>query len=72
MRKLSSRAVEAGFTLEKSITGYAYPRNGNAHNPTPRVIWQLRNATGEVLDCAYKQADLVESAEALLDEASLA
>jgi hypothetical protein len=27
------------ITFEKKIIGYAYPRNGNTHNPTPRVSW---------------------------------
>jgi len=28
-------------TITKWITGYAYARNGNAHNPTPRVRWMV-------------------------------
>ncbi len=26
--------------VTKRIIGYAYARNGNAHNPTPKVIWE--------------------------------
>ena len=28
-----------GYDVHKWTTGYAYGRNGNAHNPTPRVCW---------------------------------
>jgi hypothetical protein len=27
--------------IVKRVYGYAYPRNGNFHNPTPRVAWDL-------------------------------
>jgi hypothetical protein len=27
------------FEIRKVITGYAYPKNGNLHNPTPRVAY---------------------------------
>lgn len=32
-----------GNLIEKRVTGYAYPRNGNAHNPTPRIRWDVRS-----------------------------
>lgn len=30
-----------GFTGERVLVGHAYPRNGNAHRPTPRYRWRL-------------------------------
>ena len=27
--------------ITKKITGYAYARNGNVHNPTPKVRWDV-------------------------------
>lgn len=30
-----------GSTIVKRIVGWSYPANGNAHNPTPRVYWQI-------------------------------
>lgn len=27
--------------IRKVVAGYAYPRNGNAHNPTPRYRWEV-------------------------------
>ena len=31
-----------GYTIERRLMGYAYPRNGNVHNATPRYHWVLR------------------------------
>lgn len=28
-----------GFRIVRRVSGYAYPRSGNAHNPTPRYVW---------------------------------
>jgi hypothetical protein len=33
--------MTGGYIIRKRITGYAYPRNGNFHNPTPRVCWEV-------------------------------
>lgn len=63
MRKLSKQAQEAGLSVSKRITGYAYARNGNTHNPTPRVRWELRNKEGQLLDTASTLSDLLSTAE---------
>lgn len=39
---LSPAAIAAGLTVEKFVIGHAYARNGNAHNPTERVVWQVK------------------------------
>jgi hypothetical protein len=31
----------AGVTIRKRVVGYAYPRNGNLSNPTPRYHWLI-------------------------------
>lgn len=33
--------VSERLTLRRRLVGYAYPRNGNVHNPTPRYMWDL-------------------------------
>lgn len=63
MRTLSRQAKAAGLTVEKSISGYAYARNGNSHNPSPRVLWLLKNREGKLLDQAYRLTDLLSTAD---------
>jgi hypothetical protein len=29
------------YEIKKVIVGYAYPKNGNAHNPTPKVHYHV-------------------------------
>jgi len=29
------------FEIKKVVTGYAYPKNGNAHNPTPKTVYLI-------------------------------
>lgn len=38
------------LTIHKFIYGYAYPRNGNVHNPTPKVSWIVRDSEGRIID----------------------
>lgn len=45
---------EEQIIIRKCITGYAYARNGNAHNPTPRVRWY-----------AYRGAQCIDRAATL-------
>ena len=33
-------------TIREFISGYAYPRNGNTHNPTPERVWVVTLADG--------------------------
>jgi hypothetical protein len=35
-----------GCTAERVLTGHAYARSGNAHNPTPRYRYDVRDAEG--------------------------
>lgn len=30
--------------IAREVAGYAYPRNGNVHNPTPRYRWVVTSA----------------------------
>lgn len=30
-----------GCEIRKWVKGHAYARNGNTHNPTPRVSWEV-------------------------------
>lgn len=40
------------FTVEKLQMGESYPRNGNVHNPTPKVLWVVKDETGRIVDRA--------------------
>lgn len=51
------------MTIEKVIEGYCYPRNGNVHNPTPRVAWYVRDAEGRVVDRAATRQEALKYAE---------
>ena len=42
--------VGLGIQIRRQVDGYAYPRTGNAHNPTPRYSWSV-----------YRNGRLVES-----------
>ncbi len=37
------------FTITRHLTGYAYPRNGNVHNPTPQYVYLLK-VDGKIVD----------------------
>lgn len=39
--KITDVANAPGFQIERRLMGYAYARNGNVHNPTPRYWWIL-------------------------------
>lgn len=45
--------------IKKVIVGYAYPRNGNCHNPTPHIRWYLIE-NGQIIDSRSKLNDLKE------------
>lgn len=68
IKKLSPEATAAGLSVEKWVYGYCYARSGNAHNPTPRVSWLVKNAAGKTLSINYKRADALEIAEAIARE----
>jgi len=63
MKKLSSKAQEAGITIERHVDGYAYFRNGNAGNPTERVSWIVVNREGNPIGRVYKYAHALELAD---------
>jgi hypothetical protein len=44
--------TKGDFSVTRMTTGYAYPRNGNTHNPTPSYIWTAYRG-GERIGIAY-------------------
>lgn len=46
------------YTIEKIIVGYAYARNGNAHNPTPKIEWVVKNSSGKIVDRGPRKREL--------------
>jgi hypothetical protein len=61
-RKVSRLKLPPGYRIERVLTGFAYARNGNTHNPTPRYIWETFFEE-EVLGTSYSE----KSAVALID-----
>lgn len=49
------------FTLTRRLSGYAYPVNGNVHNPTPNYTWLLK-VDGILVDQSKTKRSLVEAA----------
>lgn len=45
----TTKDIGNGYTIERRLMGYSYPRNGNVHNATPRYMWLLR-LEGVVVD----------------------
>lgn len=52
-----------GYTLTRTLQDYAYPRNGNTHNATPRYYWSLF-LNGKRVDGDSRQRPLVAAARA--------
>lgn len=50
-----------GFEVKRVLAGYAYPQNGNVHNPTPVYSWLLM-LDGHVVDSDTKRGPLVAAA----------
>jgi hypothetical protein len=48
------------YTVKKRIAGYAYPRNGSMHNPTPRIVWELFDGQGKLVDSSPLLRKLTE------------
>lgn len=61
--KKTSVAGAPGFEIERRLMGYAYPANGNVHNPTPRYHWTLY-LDGKPVDFASKRGTLLAAAKA--------
>lgn len=49
------------FLVRRHLERYAYPANGNAHNPTPEYRWFLI-LDGKVVDTDAKRRNLVAAA----------
>ena len=52
-----------GYTLERRLQGYAYARNGNLGNATPRYSWVLR-LDGKLVDSARQRDKLLDGIKA--------
>jgi hypothetical protein len=50
-----------GFAVRRLFVGYAYPANGNVHNPTPQYHWLLL-LHGRPVDNSSRRGALVEAA----------
>lgn len=49
------------FSIRRVLVGYAYPQNGNIHNPTPQYRWHLL-LDEHLVDHSDRRTDLVEAA----------
>lgn len=50
-----------GFTGTRVLVGHHYPRNGNAHRPTPIYRWRL-SLDGRLVDTFDMRRELVAAA----------
>jgi hypothetical protein len=53
--------ADDGFRIVRVTVGFAYPRNGNLHNPSPEFRWEL-TLDGKLVDSAAKKSILVAAA----------
>ncbi len=44
--------LDNGCKARKRVIGYAYPKNGNHHNPSPSVVWEVVDASGKPVGTA--------------------
>jgi hypothetical protein len=52
-----------GFAVRRVLEGYAYPQNGNVHNPTPRYRFLLL-LDGRTVDSSHSDRELRHAAKA--------
>lgn len=52
-----------GCTVQKMVIGHAYPKNGNFHNPTPRVVWICYDPNGKNIGSACSKKGAKEIAD---------
>ncbi len=52
--------ADARFTIGRRLLSYAYPANGNVHNPTPRYVWTLY-LDGRQVDWDSKKSELTKA-----------
>lgn len=67
MRKLSKKAIEAGFEIKKRVYRTAYARNGNAHAPTQNATWDVYRHGQLVSSSIGKLTEAVQFAEDVCD-----
>ena len=56
---MTKTVVYRGYEIERWVVGYAYARNGNLHNPTPRVEWLVDKVPSRSLRAAKALVDLM-------------
>lgn len=54
--------VDLRLTVRRHLVSYAYPANGNVHNPTPEYDWHLVVDGVHLVDTAHRKRDMVEAA----------
>lgn len=55
------KGADPRFTITRHLTGYAYARNGNTHNPTPQYVYLLK-VDGRVVEQNNRKRFLVHAA----------
>lgn len=63
--------VETRVQIRRRLVAYAYPRNGNVHNPTPEYAWDLL-VDGRRVDTFRLRREAVSCARSNSAEALLA
>jgi hypothetical protein len=60
--RLNAAEKAAGYEVNRLVSGYAYARNGNTHNPTPRYTWQVM-FKGRQIGMVYRASHAVDLVE---------
>lgn len=60
--KINSRLTALGGAVYSTCVSLSYPRNGNVHNPTPRILW-VATLGGKPVSRAYRKREVVEGLE---------
>lgn len=52
------KLCDNGDRIARWVFRYAYPRNGNLHNPTPTYMWERIDASGRVVYVGNRKKDV--------------
>lgn len=63
--RISKRLTALGVEVYSTCLSFANPRNGNLHNPTPRLLWTA-TLNGKIVSTGHKKRDVLDSVEMAL------
>lgn len=60
--------VHKGIAIFERIVHYAYARNGNAHNPTPYIAWDIFTVGDSENGAPFMSCRTLKEAKEIIDE----